>query len=109
MFYLMVTGQFPDYSSVPRANHQHLFYRRMDSQRHVCDHLVIDKFILFRQHHITVQRQKPSKFRGIKDVNPLEFTLAAVELAVYPDGQLYPRRVFFRKPEIHVILLSVEI
>ena len=62
----------------------------MDSQRHVCDHLVIDKFILFRQHHITVQRQKPSKFRGIKDVNPLEFTLAAVELAVYPDGQLYP-------------------
>ena len=50
------------------------------------DHFVIDKFILFRQHHISIQSQKLPKFRRIEDIDPLKLALSAVKLAIHPDG-----------------------
>ena len=88
-------------------NHQtvgkvHIFDRNAQSfQMKVCllytssNHLVINKFVLFSQHHVAVQRQETSKLRRIKDINALKFTFPAVKLPVDPDGKLHIRCMRF--------------
>ena len=105
---LRVTGQLPDYAAVPGADHQDISDMRVDSHGDVGDHLMVDEFILFRQHHVAVQRQKTAEFRGIKHIDALIFTFSAVELPVYPDRKFNIRGLRLRKPEFHVrFLLSI--
>ena len=61
--------------AIPAANHQHFAYLGMHCHRHMHHHFMIDKFILLCQHHIPVECQKPAKFLGGKNINPLKFRL----------------------------------
>ena len=77
---------------------------RVYRHRDVGNHLVVDKFIFFGQHHVAVQGEKAAKFRGVKDVDALELASAAVQLAVDPDRKLDVGGLLFRKPKFHLCL-----
>ena len=99
---LRVPDQLPDNSTVSCSNDQHLLHMGVYCHRNMGDHLMVDKLILFRQHHITVKSQEAPELRGLKHIDPLEITVAAVKLPVNPDRQLHILCLFFRKPKIHV-------
>ena len=96
-----IPDQLPHHAAVTGADDQNLFYVGMHSHGNVGNHLVVDELILFREHHIAVQREEAAEFRGLKHVNALEFTFAAIELTVYPNGELHIGGLGFREPEIH--------
>ena len=105
-FHVRITGQLPNDAAVPRSDDQDPAYSRMNGHGNVGDHLVIDELVLFGEHHVAVQGQKPAKFRRLKYVDALEAALAAVKLPVHPDGQLDIGGVGFRKPKFHLTFLS---
>jgi len=82
-----VAGQFADDAAVTGSDDQHLFDTGVNCHRDMGNHLMIDEFVLFGQHHVTVQCQKTSELGGIKDVDALKLAPAAVQLAVHPNGQ----------------------
>ena len=104
--HLRIPHQFPDHAAVPGSDDQDPLRVGMNSHRNVGDHLMIDKFILLRQHHIAVQGQKPAEFRRFKHINPLVITVPAVELTVHPDRKFHVLCLFLRKPKLHLTLLS---
>ncbi len=89
VFRFRVADQLPDHSAVSGADHQHLPDAGVDSHGHMGDHLVINEFILFRQHHITVQSQKTAELRGIEHIDSLILTFSAVDLPVHADGKFH--------------------
>ena len=58
-------------TAVPAADHQDIFHTRMNCHRHMNDHLIINKFVTFCQHYISVQSQHTAKFRCLKNINSL--------------------------------------
>ena len=100
-FDLRVAGQLPDHAAVPGADHQHPPHMRVYRHWHMGDHFVVDELVLFGEHHVAVQRQKPAELRRFKHVDALEFALPAVQLLIHPDGQLYVGGLRFGKPELH--------
>ena len=62
---------------------------------------MINKFVLFGQHHITVQRQEASEFLRFKHVDALKLALSAVQLLVDLDRKPHVGRVHFGKPQFH--------
>ena len=105
-FNLRIARKLTDHTAVARADDQRILYMGMHRQRDMRYHLVINKFVLFGQHHIAVQHKKPPEFRRVEYVNALMLALTGKKLTVNTDRKLNIRRMLFGKPEIHVILPS---
>ena len=62
----VVSGQLTDNAAISGTNYHYLFCFFMDRHRHMRDHLIINKFVTFCQHYISVQSQNTAKFRCLK-------------------------------------------
>ena len=56
-------------------------------------HLIINKFVLFREYDLPVQGNEFSEFLGIKHIDPLIFAFSGKKLFLDPDGKLYVSRM----------------
>ena len=91
----VISGQLTNDTAISGSNHHNLFCFFMDRHRHMRDHLVINKFVTFCQHYISVQSQNTAKFRCLKNINSLIITLSGKELTVYPDTVFHIRCMKF--------------
>ena len=91
----VVSGQFTNDTAISGSNHHNLFCFFMNRHRHMRDHLVINKFVTFCQHYISVQSQNTAKFRCLKNINSLIITLSGKELTIYPDTVFHIRCMKF--------------
>ncbi len=90
-------------TAVAATDDEYVAYVRVDAERHVGDHLVVDELVFFREHHVAVEREEAAEFLGVEDIDALEFTAARVELTVDLDGEFDVRRVELAEPEFHGI------
>ena len=104
MLYIVVTAQLPDRASVAAADDQHSAHAGVYRHCDVSDHLVIDEFVLLREHHIAVEHKKSAEFGAFEYVYPLIVAVPAVKLSVYPYRQFYVLGMLFGKPKIHIRL-----
>src|SRR5699024_409080 len=93
-------------AAVACADYKDFLYIWMNSHRNMGYHLVIDKLVLFGEHHISVQGEKSSELRRIKNINSLKFAFSTVKLTVNSYRYFNIWSMFFRKPKIHIKLLS---
>ena len=103
----VVSGQFANNTAISGSNYHNIFCFFMNRHRHMRDHLIINKFVTFCQHYISVQSQNTAKFRCLKNINSLIITLSGKELTVYPDTVFHIRCMEFRKPHFHYYYLPV--
>ena len=106
---LMVPGQLPHHAAVAGADNQHPPGVGMNRHGHVDHHFVVNKLILFCQHHIAVQSEKPAELFGVEHVDALELALSGVKLPVYLNGKFHAGGMAFREPKLHGSLSSQSI
>ena len=63
------------------------------------NHLIVYEFIPLGKHYIAVKGENPAKFRCVENIYMLIVALTGVELAVYPQGELYIRSMVFAEPD----------
>ena len=99
----LITRQLAHDAAVTRADDKDILGIRVDGHGDVRDHLMIDELVLLRQHHIAVKRQEAAEFPRLEHVDPLEFALRRIELALDLDGKIHIRRMPLRKPKLHCL------
>ena len=97
----IIAGQFLHHPAVPGADHQDVLHVLVNGHGDMGDHLVVNEFIPFRQHHVSVQGQHPAEFRGDEDVDLLVLAFPGVQVPVYPQAVLNIRGMAFTEPEFH--------
>ena len=98
MLYRAVTAQLSYRAAVARTDNKYVLYILLYRHRNVYYHIMIDKFVLLRYHHISVKRKQSAEFKRLKNVYPLIFALLAVQLFVYSYRKLNTVAVIFSKP-----------
>ena len=99
--YVVVTDQLAARSAVAAAYDEHVADVRVHRHRDVRYHFVIDELVLFRQHHIAVEDEKPPEFGRIEHVYALKIAAPAAQLFIHFYRELDVFGVFFGKPQIH--------
>ena len=94
-------GELSCDAAVTAADHQNVLHIRMHGHRHMDDHFIIDKLVLFGEDDAAVGNEKAPELRGIKDVDALKIALSAVKLFLAADGRLDIVCMHFGKPEFH--------
>ena len=67
----VISGQFTYNSSVSCSDHKNIPGFFVNSHRYMGNHFVINKFVTFREHYISIQCKNPAKFRCLKNINSL--------------------------------------
>ena len=102
MLDVLVAAQLADTAAVTAADDKHLFNPLAEhGKRHVHHHFVVDELVPLGQHHVAVEREKPTELLAFKHVDALKVALFGVKLTVYLYLQPNRRRVHFSKGKLH--------
>ena len=96
--YFIIMRQLARYTAVAAADYQYLAHMRMHCHRHMDNHFVINKFVLFRKDYGTVTADKATEFLGFKNVYSLEIRIRTEKLLFDFDIQLHIFCMIVRKP-----------
>ena len=74
----VVARQLAHNAAVARADNQNIFNALMHRHRHMGNHLIVNKFVPFSQHHAAVKGQHAPKLRRFKNVYALVIALFGI-------------------------------
>ncbi len=106
---LVITRQLTRYAAVTATDDKHLAHMRVHSHRHMHNHLIINKFVLFRKNDGTITADKTTKLLGFKNVNTLKIRILAKKLLFYFNIKLHIIGMIIRKPKLHGITSFINI
>ena len=101
MFNGGVAAKLSHRTAVSCADNQDVSNAWIGCHWNVCNHFVIDIFILFGQHQQTIQCHNTSELDRFKNVNALKIALHTGKLAVNPKGKPDVVCMIFGIPDIH--------
>ena len=101
-FDAVIARQFPHDTAVAGADDKDVAAVLMDRHGYMGNHFVVNEFIPFRQHDISVQGEDTAKFRCFKNIDMLELALTGIKMAIDTDAVFYIRCMKFTEPKFHI-------
>ncbi|MNJ63803.1 hypothetical protein D3C77_597270 [compost metagenome] len=101
LFHARVLHHFTDHTTISSPNNKYMLRIRMRKQRRVGHHLMINKFVLDRSHHHTVEYEHPPKLLGIHDCQVLEIRPLCNESLTNFGCNTKDRCLLLSKPQFH--------
>jgi phosphopantothenoylcysteine decarboxylase/phosphopantothenate--cysteine ligase len=87
LLHTVVPKDFAKRTAVPPTDNKNPFRIRVNKERNVSDHLMINEFVSFGDHHQAIQGHDAAKARRVENVDSLKGALDAVEHRLYVQAQ----------------------